>query len=125
MTLDDLVGHGLIHNVPALGGCSPPVRMRGAGERLADSFPANGQRTKVNNSDAYPSACLAGLGIVQLPANGVRQYPDDRSLIEILPGYRPAPMRGVLVYANRRHLQQRVQVFMARLRSLIGAPLAD
>jgi DNA-binding transcriptional LysR family regulator len=73
----------------------------------------------VNNTDAYTSACLAGLGIIQVPEAGVRAYLDSGQLLEVLPDYRPASMPVSILYPNRRHVPQRVQVFMTWLASLV------
>jgi DNA-binding transcriptional LysR family regulator len=67
----------------------------------------------VNNSDAYEAACLAGLGLVQAPALGVRPLIEDGSLVEVLPSFVSAPMPVSLLYANRRHQPKRVQALMA------------
>jgi DNA-binding transcriptional LysR family regulator len=73
----------------------------------------------VNNSDAYYAACLAGLGIIQVPEAGVRLALDSGQLVELMPQYRAAPMPVSLIYANRRHQPRRVQVFMNWLESLM------
>lgn len=73
----------------------------------------------VNNSDAYYGACLAGLGIIQVPEPGTRAALASGQLVEILPKYRAAPMAVTLLYANRRHQPRRVQVFMSWLEALL------
>jgi DNA-binding transcriptional LysR family regulator len=111
-TLDDLACHRLIHYLPTFGGHS-------AGFEYCDPnhnndicyLPMPGSLT-VNNSDTYLSACLAGLGIIQSPEASLKTYINSGQLLEILPQYRAAPMPVSLVYANRRHLPMRVQVFM-------------
>jgi DNA-binding transcriptional LysR family regulator len=40
-------------------------------------------------------------------------------LVEVLPKWRAAPLPVSIVYAHRRHLPQRVQVFMHWLAALI------
>lgn len=67
----------------------------------------------VNNSDAYQAACLAGLGFIQAPEPGVRHLIQEGWLVEVLPQYRAEPMPVSLLYANRRHLPKRVQLFMS------------
>ena len=69
----------------------------------------------VNNTEAYMAACQAGLGIIQVPAAAVAAQIAAGTLVEILPQFRPAPMPVSLLYANRRHLPKRVQVFMTWL----------
>jgi DNA-binding transcriptional LysR family regulator len=112
-TLDDLANHKLVHYVSVLGGKSH-------GFEYLDDITLTTQYIEmegaliVNNADAYLSACLAGLGIIQIPENGAtaKPYLESGQLIEILPSYRSAPMPVSLLYANRRHLPKRVQAFM-------------
>lgn len=78
----------------------------------------------VNNVDAYFSACLAGLGIIQVPEIGARDALRKGQLIEILPRHRAAPMPVTLLYANRRHQPRRVQVFMSWLEGLLRPRLS-
>ena len=108
----ELDSHRLVHYVPILGA-------RSAGFEYVD--PADPSRVlrrpmagavTVNNSDSYQGACLAGLGIIQVPAAGVRTHLDSGRLVEILPDYCPPPMPVCLLYANRRQLPRRVQAFM-------------
>jgi DNA-binding transcriptional LysR family regulator len=79
----------------------------------------------VNNSEAYTAACLADLGIVQSPEPGMRSYLASGQLVEILPDYRPAPMPISFIYANRRQLPQRVQVFMRWMTALLQSRLQE
>jgi len=66
----------------------------------------------VNSGTAYGAACLAGLGIAQLPLIGVRNRLKDGTLVEILPRFRARSYTMKLVYHERRLLSQRVRVFM-------------
>lgn len=66
----------------------------------------------VNNSDAYNTACLAGLGLMQAPELGVREHLSRGELVEVLPNNRPEPMSAWLLYAHRRNLPRRVRIFM-------------
>jgi DNA-binding transcriptional LysR family regulator len=66
----------------------------------------------VNNSDAYNAACLAGLGLIQVPEIGIREHLARGVLLEVLRRYRPEPMSLSLLYAHRRNLPKRVRVFM-------------
>lgn len=110
-TLAELAQHRLVHYAPTLGS-----RPTGFEHREADGavrfVPMAGALT-VNNSEAYLAACLAGLGIVQVPEPGVRALLAGGQLLEVLPRHRPPPMPVSLLYANRRHLPKRVQVFMS------------
>lgn len=112
-SLNDLAKHKLVHYVSVLGGKS-------YGFEYVDELTSTTKHIEmegaliVNNADAYLSACLAGLGIIQLPENGAtaRPYIESGQLVEVLPQYRSAPMPVSLLYANRRHLPKRVQAFM-------------
>lgn len=66
----------------------------------------------VDSVGAYKKACVAGLGICQIPLMGVRTELQTGQLIEVLAAYRaqPMPLRWVFPYAQT--LPQRVQVFM-------------
>lgn len=108
-TLDDLAKHDLVHYVTTLG-------MKSMGFEYPDAggyryLPMSGP-VVVNSSDAYNSACLAGLGLIQAPEIGVRGQLARGQLVEVLPQYRPEPMPVSLLYAHRRNLPQRVRVFM-------------
>lgn len=129
----DLAGHRLIHYALNLGARDSGFEYEdpeitgtaraGAAARVA-YVPMAGALT-VNNSDAYCAACLAGLGIIQVPEVGVRAALDRGDLVELLPGYRAAPMPVSLVYANRRHQPRRVQVFMNWLDAIMRPRLLD
>lgn len=108
-SLEDLAHHQLIHYVSTLGARSPGFEYPD-GERYR-TLPMPGVLT-VNSADAYEQACLAGLGIIQVPAPGVRESLSSGALVEILPQYRPEPMPVSIIYAHRQNLPRRVQVFM-------------
>lgn len=108
-TLDDLINHQLIHYVTTLGSKSSGFEYTEKGE--TKFLPMAGNIT-VNNSDAYSAACLAGFGIAQIPRIGAQEYLAKGNLVEVLPQYRAEAMPVSLLYANRRNLSRRVQVFM-------------
>lgn len=110
---DDLHAHELVHYVSNLGG-------RDAGFEYVDAsgsvkFVEMKGALTVNSSEAYSGACLAGLGIIQVPEPGAREVIESGHLVEVMPEYRAASMPVSLIYANRRHLPRRVQVFMGWL----------
>lgn len=66
----------------------------------------------VNSTESYSAACIAGLGIIQVPVIGVREALRTGGLVSILENL-PAPTMPVsLLYPHRRNLAMRVQVFM-------------
>lgn len=80
-------------------------------------------RITVNSAEAYIAACLAGLGLIQIPAYDVRAQLETGDLIEILPACPAAPMPVTLLYPHRRHLPHRVRVFAAWLEKLLKQKL--
>jgi DNA-binding transcriptional LysR family regulator len=117
-SLSDLSSHRLLHFVGTLGGKS-------AGFEYSDesgaprSIPMAGAVT-VNHAEAYTAACLAGLGIIQVPQVGESEHVRSGALVEILPRFPAPPMPLNLLYANRRHQSQRVRVVMDWLAALIS-----
>ena len=65
----------------------------------------------VNNAETYIACCLAGLGLIQIPAYDVAQHLASGALVQVLHDW-PAPgMPMQLVYPHRRHPSRRMQAF--------------
>ncbi len=105
----DLATHRLVHYVPTLGAKADGFDFLVDGQ--TQTQPMQGAMT-VNNADAYQAACLAGLGLIQVPEVGVRDLLQQGLLQTVLPDYLPAPMPMTLLYANRRNLPTRVRLVM-------------
>jgi len=110
-TLDDLAGHRLIHFVGTLGGKSAGFEYVDEATGESRSIAMAGAVT-VNNGEAYSAACLAGLGIIQVPLVDKSAHLRSGALMEILPRHRAPQMPLNLLYANRRNLSKRVRVVM-------------
>lgn len=121
VTMEDLSRHQLIHYMSTLGARSPGWEYP-LGNGYA-SLPMAGAIT-VNGSDAYTEACVAGLGLIQAPAAGLQPLLAAGKLVEVMPDCRAEPMPVSLIYANRRNLPRRVQVFMTWL-ALVLKPYLD
>lgn len=118
-TLDDLAGHRLIHFVGTLGG-------RSSGFEHTDATGAVHQRPMsggltVNNAEAYTAACVAGLGIIQVPWVGLADHLRNGVLVEVMPDHPPPPMPLNLLYPNRRNLSHRVRAVMDWLSEVVLA----
>lgn len=116
--IDDLKNHRLIHYTHNFG--SKPHGFEyfdGEKHREVNMRSA----ITVNSGPAYGAACIAGLGIAQLPLMGVRNRLKDGSLIEVLPKFRARSYIMKLVYHERRLLNQRVRVFMDWLEAALSA----
>ncbi|MGM9426294.1 LysR substrate-binding domain-containing protein [Hydrogenophaga sp. MI9] len=116
-TLADLASHRLVHYVSTLGS-RPEGFEHVDADGAVHALPMQGALT-VNTTAAYEAAALAGLGIIQVPEAGMRAHLQARRLVEVLPRWRAAPLPVSIVYAHRRHLPQRVQVFMQWLAALV------
>jgi DNA-binding transcriptional LysR family regulator len=81
-------------------------------------------RATVNSAEAYIACCLAGLGLIQIPAYDVRAHLETGELVEVLPRYRAEPLPMTLLYPHRRHLSRRVQVFADWLVALMRERVA-
>ncbi|OMV62161.1 LysR family transcriptional regulator [Burkholderia pseudomallei] len=78
-------------------------------------------RMTVNSAEAYIACCLAGLGLIQIPAYDVNAHLRAGELVEVLPDHRAAPMPMTLLYPHRQHLSRRFQVFAEWLEALLRA----
>ena len=108
-TVADLENHYLVHYSTALG-----AKPEGFEYFNGDSFqsvPMKGRIT-VNNSDAYSAACLAGFGIVQVPAIGMKNNLENKAVVQVLPNLKAEAMPVSIIYPHRRNISKRVQVFM-------------
>ncbi|WP_010125993.1 LysR family transcriptional regulator [Sphingomonas sp. KC8] len=73
----------------------------------------------VNSAEACIACCLAGLGLIQIPAYDVKAHLDAGELIEVMPGHRAEPMAMTLLYLHRQHLSRRLAVFADWLEELL------
>jgi DNA-binding transcriptional LysR family regulator len=115
-TLEDLSSHYLVHYSPVLGVRSSGFEYAVDGRNM--SLPMQGFVT-VNNVDAYEAAYLGGLGIAQVPCAGLQDHLETGRLALVLPQYVPTPMPFSLLYAHRRHLPNRVRVYMEWLTKVL------
>lgn len=106
---DDLSQHAMVHYEQILGNrTSGFTYLDGKTPRVVKT----GGSVTVNSTETYTNACLAGLGIIQVPLLGVREYLASGQLVKILPQYNAAPMPISLVYPHRLNLSRRAKVFM-------------
>lgn len=122
---DDLLtqGHMLVHYSQTWADRRPRfdwVDAEGRAHSLA--LPA---RISVNHTDAYETAALAGMGLIQAPCVGMRAALAQGRLVRVLPGFEPAPLPVRLVMSQRRHTPRRVRLFMDWLTALLLTHLAD
>ena len=110
----DLAQHQLVHFVSTLGARSAGFEYQSDGK--AFSLPMAGA---VNKASASEAACLAGLGIIQLPLVAVKTHLLAGELVEVLPDLCAQALPLTLLYANRRNLSKRVRVVMDWLTDVV------
>lgn len=121
-SLADLPAHRLVHFVSTLGARSTGFEAVVGGAPVAVAM--QGPVT-VNNAEAYMAACLAGLGIIQVPRLGVVDLLARGELVEVLPALAAPAMPLTLIYANRRNVPRRVRAVMDWLAEVVTAHLAS
>ncbi|UJD87408.1 LysR family transcriptional regulator [Rahnella aquatilis] len=106
---DQLAQHAMVHYEPILGSHTSVFEyLDGKQVRTVKS----GGAVTVNSTETYASACINGLGIIQVPLISVRDALAGGQLVSILPQFRAPPMPVTLVYPHRLNLSRRVKVFM-------------
>ncbi|GLK76689.1 LysR family transcriptional regulator [Methylopila jiangsuensis] len=113
---DDLDGHLAVNYASPSTGRVEPWEWVERGARRARPMPG---RVTVNSAEAYIACCLAGLGLIQIPAYDVRAHLEAGELVEVMPGHRAEPAPMTLLYPNRRHLSRRLSVFADWLEALL------
>ncbi|KVH81800.1 transcriptional regulator [Burkholderia ubonensis] len=76
----------------------------------------------VNSSQAYLACCVAGLGLIQAPRDGLDAPLADGTLVEVLPEWNAAPLPVSVVFPHGRHLAPRVRIFVDWLADALNRP---
>lgn len=119
LTLADLSQHQLVHYSQGLAEHASGFCYQDAGG--SREIAMNGRLT-VNNTEAYRQACMAGLGIIQAPRQGLQELIEQGVLVEVLPDYRPAALPIHMLYPHRRGVSRRLRLFMDFLTKVLTAP---
>ncbi len=124
-TLNDLEGHKAV-------GYVSPRNARDTGWDYTSEGKSQSMRMKcmlrVNNAELYVASCLAGLGLIQVPAYDVQPLLESGQLVAVIPDHPAPPMPVAIVSPDRASLNPTIQVFAdwaavvvsASLRSLPG-----
>ncbi len=78
-----------------------------------------------NDSEAYLTAGLAGLGVVQLTRGMVTEHLAEGRFVRVLPGWTIDPLPIYAMYPRNRHLSAKVRVFVEWVVELIAARERD
>ncbi|MGY6248612.1 LysR family transcriptional regulator [Bosea thiooxidans] len=118
----DLDGHKAVNYASPTTGRVEPWEWLEDGTLHTRPMPG---RVTANSAEAYIACCLAGLGLIQIPAYDVAEHLTTGELVEVMPRHRAAPMPMTLLYPHRRHLSRRLQVFADWLVALLRTRLAN
>jgi DNA-binding transcriptional LysR family regulator len=80
-------------------------------------------RVIVNNAESYIAACLAGVGLIQIPRFDVQHLVERGELIEVIPTQLAPPMPVSILYPHRNQRSRRLVVFMEWLSELMAPHL--
>jgi DNA-binding transcriptional LysR family regulator len=114
-TLADLERHVVVHYSLKLGGDPPCFEHPSAGGWAL--LPMRSLIT-VNSADSYWAACVAGLGIIQIPRYGMPKKLSDGAMVEILPEQTAEPMPISIVHPHGKSPPKRVRAVMTWLGEL-------
>ena len=123
-SLADLARHRIVHYTQALSAQGAHWEYLDRADNRCKTVPMAAS-VSVNGTDAYQAAALAGLGIIQAPASGLRRLFATGALVEVLPALTAPPLPVSLLVANRRQLAPRVQAVMAWLTEVLASYLAE
>lgn len=115
-TLADLQNHRLIGYSPKMEYSFALFEYVEQGKVKQLAMPSS---LTVNSTDAYLSACLAGLGIAQIPITGIQEFLKAGSLISVLHEFEAEPMPVSLLYSSRKQIPKRLSLFMDWLEALV------
>lgn len=116
-----LGGHFVVHYASPSTGRVEPWEWEEEGE--THTMAVRG-RVSVNSAEAYIACCLAGLGLIQIPAYDVRPHLASGELVAVMPEHCAAPLPMTLLSPHRRQLSARVQVFRSWLEGVLKAAIA-
>ena len=114
--LSDLAKHHLVHYASSLS--SSDACWSYTVDGVAQTLPMRA-RVTVNGTEAYTAACLAGLGLIQVPRIGAEALLARGELVEVLPRHVAEPLPVSLLYAKRQLLAPRVQSALTWLATLL------
>jgi DNA-binding transcriptional LysR family regulator len=105
----DLRRHRAITYVTPSGGKAEPWQYADAkGVQSIDVPPS----IAVDNAEMLIACCLAGLGLIQVPAYDVRDHIERGELVKVLPNHCSPSMPIHIVYPHRHHVSGRLQAFI-------------
>lgn len=121
-TPDDLARHWAVRYAsPATGRIEPWEWVEENGSVRTRAMQGH---VTVNDAETYIACCLAGLGLIQIPAYDVQMHVRSGELVEVMMDYPAEPLPMALLYPHRRHLSRRVRTFADWLEHLLKKAVA-
>lgn len=119
-TLDDLAQHQAVGYFSLRSTRRYPLEFMVQGACQTRTLPG---ALAVSGADAYIAAGRAGLGLIQVPRYGVRQWLAQGELVEVLADMPPPDMPLYILYPVGHFLAPRVSVFIDWLQECFDCPL--
>lgn len=108
-TLPDLENHWKIEYTPSTLAAGEPWECL---EGDVARYVSVRSRMTVNSAESYVAACLAGLGMIQVPAYDAMGHIESGELVEVLSHLRPKPMPLSVILPSARSSTVRVKAFV-------------
>lgn len=121
-SLADLKQHRLVHYSATLGSDVPVFEYVDRNRVRAVKMHA---AITVNNADAFSAACVAGLGIAQIPRLSANPRLVAGELEEVLLKQTAPPLPVWLLHPHKRQVPQRVRVVFDWIARLVGRSLGE
>lgn len=115
-SLDDLSEHVAVAYSPSFTGTTSWDYVVSSEQR---AVPIRSVVT-VDNAETYIAACLAGLGLIQIPAYDVQHHLESGALVSVLPNFTAAPLPIWLVYPSRKQPPTRLEAFATWITSVFS-----
>lgn len=112
-----LAGHRAVNYVSTVTGKPYPLDFVVDGEVKLVTLPS---QVSVTGAEIYTGACLAGLGLVQVPRYRVADYLEEGKLKVVMAATPPKPMPVSVLYPQNRQLSSRVRTFAQWLKEVFA-----
>lgn len=116
-SLADLAGHVAVNYISSATGKPYPLDFMVEGEVKMLTLPS---RVSVGGAATYAAACLAGLGLAQVPRYRIARELASGLLTVVLPDCPPQPLPVNVLYPHSRQPAPRVRLFADWLRELFA-----
>ncbi|QGY32577.1 LysR family transcriptional regulator [Pantoea cypripedii] len=113
---------GELNRYAAVGYASPTTGRRERWEWVEEGEMFNtdvDSQLTVNSAEASIAACVAGLGVIQIPEYDVSDLLATGVLRQVMTDFRPGPLPVSILYPHRRHLSRPLRLFTDWLTPLL------